>query len=133
MDYGTPALRANALSLGTIAVERYEADLARLGPVDRARLAEETRMLHALGRVGRPSGADAGIVHLRPVIQQSAEAEFEQALETCHELGGRSSPASDGGVVDDSDAPVGTVEFERDPVRPRGGGRLPLYETSGRR
>lgn len=64
VDYGAHGIRANAVALGTIAVERYEADIARLAPPQAARLSHETGMLHALERVGRPDEAAATIAYL---------------------------------------------------------------------
>jgi NAD(P)-dependent dehydrogenase (short-subunit alcohol dehydrogenase family) len=54
VDYGHAGIRANAVALGSIAVERYTQDIAALGPVDGARVHRETGMLHALERVGTP-------------------------------------------------------------------------------
>lgn len=47
VDYGPDGIRVNAVALGSIATERYEADASRIG--------DELRRLHPLGRVG---GAD---------------------------------------------------------------------------
>ena len=47
VDYGPDAIRVNAVALGSIATERYEADAGQIG--------DELRRLHPLGRVG---GAD---------------------------------------------------------------------------
>lgn len=60
VDHGGDGIRANAVALGTIAVERYERDVARRGTTWAATAAE----LHALGRVGRPEEAATAIVHL---------------------------------------------------------------------
>lgn len=60
VDHGGDGIRANAVALGTIAVERYERDVARRGTTWAAATAE----LHALGRVGRPEEAATAIVHL---------------------------------------------------------------------
>lgn len=60
VDHGGDGIRANAVALGTIAVERYERDVARRGTTWAATTAE----LHALGRVGRPEEAATAIVHL---------------------------------------------------------------------
>jgi NAD(P)-dependent dehydrogenase (short-subunit alcohol dehydrogenase family) len=60
VDYGEYGIRANTVALGTIAVERYEQDIARLG----AEVATETGRLHALGRVGRPAEVAATVAYL---------------------------------------------------------------------
>ena len=44
VDYGPNGIRVNAVALGSVATERYEADAPRIG--------EELRRLHPLGRVG---------------------------------------------------------------------------------
>ncbi|MGH3313427.1 MAG: SDR family oxidoreductase, partial [Streptomyces sp.] len=51
-------------ALGTVAVERYEEDVARLGTERGARWHTRTGMLHALERVGRPEEAAAAITYL---------------------------------------------------------------------
>ena len=60
VDHGGDGIRANAVALGTIAVERYERDVARLGTtVGRCdRGAARTRAC------GRPQEATAAIGHL---------------------------------------------------------------------
>ncbi len=64
VDYGEHGIRANAVALGSIAVERYAEDIARLGPVAGARVARETGRLHALGRVGSPGEVAATVAYL---------------------------------------------------------------------
>ncbi len=59
VDYGPRGIRVNAVALGTIATGRYEALLARGGPAA-ARADDQVRVLHPLGRAGRPvEAADA--------------------------------------------------------------------------
>ncbi|WP_246222697.1 SDR family NAD(P)-dependent oxidoreductase [Phytoactinopolyspora limicola] len=59
-DYGQHGIRANAVALGSIAVERFEQDAAERG----AGWVHETGMLHALERVGRPGEVADTIVYL---------------------------------------------------------------------
>ena len=54
----------NAVALGSIATERYAALLHGLGPAAAARVEEEMRLLHPVGRVGRPDEVAATIAHL---------------------------------------------------------------------
>jgi NAD(P)-dependent dehydrogenase (short-subunit alcohol dehydrogenase family) len=49
VDYGQRGIRTNAVALGSIATDRYEALRAERRDVD-----EQMRRLHPLGRVGRP-------------------------------------------------------------------------------
>ncbi|GAA3940921.1 SDR family oxidoreductase [Actinomadura viridis] len=64
VDYGPHGIRANAVALGTIAVERYQDDVARLGPDRGAAWHRATASLHALERVGRPEEAAEAITYL---------------------------------------------------------------------
>lgn len=64
VDYGSHGIRANAVALGTIAVERYRDDVARLGPDGGGTWARETERLHALERTGQPDEAAATIAYL---------------------------------------------------------------------
>ncbi|GGV16323.1 hypothetical protein GCM10010182_41440 [Actinomadura cremea] len=52
VDYGPRDIRTNAIALGSITTERYEDFLAAHD--DPARIMDEMRLLHPLGRVGRP-------------------------------------------------------------------------------
>jgi NAD(P)-dependent dehydrogenase (short-subunit alcohol dehydrogenase family) len=64
VDYGAFGIRTNAVALGSITTERYEAFLARQEPAAAARIEEEMRLLHPLGRVGRPEEVAAVVVYL---------------------------------------------------------------------
>jgi len=59
VDYGPRGIRTNAVALGSIATERYEALLRERGGVE-----QELRRLHPLGRVGRPEEVGAVVAHL---------------------------------------------------------------------
>ena len=59
VDYGPQGIRTNAVALGSIATDRYEAMVA-----ERPAVAEHMRALHPLGRVGRPEEVAAVIAHL---------------------------------------------------------------------
>jgi NAD(P)-dependent dehydrogenase (short-subunit alcohol dehydrogenase family) len=64
VEYGSRGIRVNAVALGSIATERYEALLARQEPAEAARIEEEMRLLHPVGRVGRPEEVAAVVAHL---------------------------------------------------------------------
>jgi NAD(P)-dependent dehydrogenase (short-subunit alcohol dehydrogenase family) len=64
VEYGPRGIRVNAVALGSIATERYEAVLARQEPAALARIEEEMRLLHPLGRVGRTEEVAAAVAHL---------------------------------------------------------------------
>jgi NAD(P)-dependent dehydrogenase (short-subunit alcohol dehydrogenase family) len=71
VDYGPRGIRVNAVALGSIATQRYRDFLASQQPRSAARIEEEMRALHPLGRVGRPEEAAAAVSYLL-----SAEASF---------------------------------------------------------
>jgi NAD(P)-dependent dehydrogenase (short-subunit alcohol dehydrogenase family) len=60
VDHGPDGIRVNAVALGSIATDRYEALLAERGEA----LTHEMRRLHPLGRVGRPEEVAAVVAHL---------------------------------------------------------------------
>ncbi len=64
VDYGPRGIRVNAVALGSIATERYAAFLAEQGPEAAARIEDEMRLLHPIGRVGRPDEVAAVVAHL---------------------------------------------------------------------
>ena len=59
VDYGPRGIRANAVALGTIATDRYDALAGGRDGID-----EQTRRLHPLGRPGRPEEVAAVVAHL---------------------------------------------------------------------
>lgn len=71
VDYGKYGIRVNAVSLGTIVTERYQALLAGQEPEDAARTEAAIAALHPLGRPGRSEEAAAVIAFLL-----SGEASF---------------------------------------------------------
>lgn len=64
VDYGPLAIRVNAVALGSICTERYADFLGRQGPTTVARIEEEMRLLHPVGRVGRPEEVAAAVAYL---------------------------------------------------------------------
>ena len=64
VDYGPRGIRVNAVALGSIDTERYQALLAGQGPDGATRTREEMRLLHPVGRVGRPEEVAAVVAHL---------------------------------------------------------------------
>lgn len=55
VDYGPRGIRVNAVALGSIATERYQAFLAGQQPAAAARVEDQMGTLHPLGRVGYPA------------------------------------------------------------------------------
>jgi NAD(P)-dependent dehydrogenase (short-subunit alcohol dehydrogenase family) len=64
VDYGPQGIRTNAVALGSITTERYEEFLTRQEPKTVERIEEEMRLLHPIGRVGRPEEVAATIAYL---------------------------------------------------------------------
>ena len=64
VDYGPSGIRVNAVALGSIDTERYQALLASEGQAGAARIQDEMRQLHPVGRVGRPDEVAAVVAHL---------------------------------------------------------------------
>lgn len=64
VDYGPHAIRVNAVALGSITTERYEAYLSQQQPAAAAHIEAEIRRLHPLGRIGRPEEVAAAVAYL---------------------------------------------------------------------
>jgi len=64
VDYGPLGIRVNAVALGSIATERYQAFLGQQEPAAAARIQNELRRLHPVGRVGRPEEVAAAVAYL---------------------------------------------------------------------
>jgi NAD(P)-dependent dehydrogenase (short-subunit alcohol dehydrogenase family) len=64
VDYGPRGIRVNAVALGSIITERYEALLRQQEPAEAERIEEEMRLLHPIGRVGRPEEVAAAVAYL---------------------------------------------------------------------
>ncbi|MFF3443897.1 SDR family NAD(P)-dependent oxidoreductase [Streptosporangium sp. NPDC002721] len=64
VDYGPLGVRVNTVALGSIGTERYEAFLDRQEPATAGRIQDEMRLLHPLGRVGRPEEVAAAVAYL---------------------------------------------------------------------
>jgi NAD(P)-dependent dehydrogenase (short-subunit alcohol dehydrogenase family) len=64
VDYGPRGIRVNAVALGSIDTERYQALLAAQDPAGAERIQGQMRQLHPLGRVGRPDEVAAVVAHL---------------------------------------------------------------------
>jgi NAD(P)-dependent dehydrogenase (short-subunit alcohol dehydrogenase family) len=71
VDYGPQGIRVNAVALGSIYTERYEAFLEKMEPAAAQRIEGEMRLLHPIGRVGRPEEVASTVVYLL-----SGEASF---------------------------------------------------------
>jgi NAD(P)-dependent dehydrogenase (short-subunit alcohol dehydrogenase family) len=64
VEYGRRGIRTNAVALGSIRTERYDALLAQQQPEAAARIEDEMRLLHPLGRVGSPDEVAAAVAYL---------------------------------------------------------------------
>lgn len=64
VEYGPHGIRVNAVAPGSVSTERYEEFLRRQEPEAVARIEQEMRQLHPLGRVGRSEEVAAAIAHL---------------------------------------------------------------------
>lgn len=64
VNYGPRGVRVNAVALGSIGTERYEAFLRSQEPAAAARIENEMSLLHPVGRVGRPEEVAATIAYL---------------------------------------------------------------------
>jgi NAD(P)-dependent dehydrogenase (short-subunit alcohol dehydrogenase family) len=64
VDYGPHGIRVNAVALGSIGTERYEEFLGRQEPAAVARIENEMRLLHPVGRVGRPDEVADAVAYL---------------------------------------------------------------------
>jgi NAD(P)-dependent dehydrogenase (short-subunit alcohol dehydrogenase family) len=89
VEYGPRGIRVNAVALGSIATERYEALLEEQDAAGAARIEDEMARLHPVGRIGRPEEVAAVVAHLL-----SDEASFVNGA-TIPVDGGRSVLAHD--------------------------------------
>jgi NAD(P)-dependent dehydrogenase (short-subunit alcohol dehydrogenase family) len=64
VDYGPHGIRVNAVALGSITTERYEVFLYQQEPAKAKRIEEQMRLLHPIGRVGRPEEVAAAVAYL---------------------------------------------------------------------
>jgi NAD(P)-dependent dehydrogenase (short-subunit alcohol dehydrogenase family) len=64
VDHGAAGVRVNAVALGSIRTERYDAYLAGQSPEAAARTQEQIAALHPLGRVGRPDEVAETVAYL---------------------------------------------------------------------
>jgi NAD(P)-dependent dehydrogenase (short-subunit alcohol dehydrogenase family) len=64
VDYGPAGIRCNAVALGSIRTERYDAYLDAAGPAAAARIEQQMADLHPLGRVGRPDEVAEVVAYL---------------------------------------------------------------------
>lgn len=64
VDYGHAGIRVNAVALGSITTERYQAHLEEQGAQEAARTEAQMRLLHPLGRAGRPDEVAAAVANL---------------------------------------------------------------------
>jgi NAD(P)-dependent dehydrogenase (short-subunit alcohol dehydrogenase family) len=64
VDYGPRGIRVNAVALGSITTERYEAFLARQTHEVVEHIEAEMARLHPVGRVGQPREVAAAVAYL---------------------------------------------------------------------
>jgi NAD(P)-dependent dehydrogenase (short-subunit alcohol dehydrogenase family) len=64
VDHGRHGIRVNAVALGSIRTDRYDAFLEAMDPAAAAHVEQEMARLHPLGRVGRPDEVAAVVAHL---------------------------------------------------------------------
>jgi len=64
VDYGPRGIRVNAVALGSIGTERYQAFLGSQQPAAAAHVEDQIRALHPLGRIGRPEDVAAAVSYL---------------------------------------------------------------------
>jgi NAD(P)-dependent dehydrogenase (short-subunit alcohol dehydrogenase family) len=64
VDYGHHGIRVNAVALGSIVTERYEALLSQQGAEQAARTEADMARLHPAGRPGRPEEVAAAVAFL---------------------------------------------------------------------
>ena len=64
VEYGSLDIRVNAVALGSIGTERYQAFLDQQDPDTAVEIEREMRRLHPIGRVGRPDEVAASVAHL---------------------------------------------------------------------
>lgn len=64
VDYGPLNIRVNTVALGSIYTERYETFLGQQEALAASQIEEEMRLLHPLGRVGRPEEVAAVVAYL---------------------------------------------------------------------
>jgi NAD(P)-dependent dehydrogenase (short-subunit alcohol dehydrogenase family) len=64
VDYGPRGIRVNAVALGSIRTERYEAFLARQPHDAAVRIEADMGRLHPVGRVGQPHEVASAVAYL---------------------------------------------------------------------
>jgi NAD(P)-dependent dehydrogenase (short-subunit alcohol dehydrogenase family) len=64
VEYGPQGIRVNAVALGSIATERYDAYLAAQDAAGTAQIEQDMAELHPLGRIGRADEVAAEVAHL---------------------------------------------------------------------
>ncbi len=64
VEYGPHGIRVNAIAPGSVETERYEELLRQKEPEAAARIEEQMRLLHPLGRIARSQEVAAAIVYL---------------------------------------------------------------------